>query len=75
MQPTNEQQEQALLVQHDIVELLARLSREGIPATIIMTGAAAALADVLSRTWGEKSVAKWFFAQWQVAHEILGKDS
>lgn len=70
--PTEAQQQQALLVHHDVRELLAKLAGEGIDARIVVTGAAAALADVLSGTWGAESVAPWFASQADMVRKVFG---
>lgn len=68
---TDEQEQQALLVQHDVLETINRLGREGIDPRLIMAGLAAATSDLLTSTFGNTAVAPWFDGQAAVARELL----
>lgn len=72
MLPTDEQAQQAVLVHHDTSELIARLSREGVDARIIMAGLAAATSELVANAFGPSEVGGWFDRQAAMARQILG---
>lgn len=70
IEPTAEQNEQALLVQGDIVALVNRLLKEGNDARIVMAGMGAATADLITCTFGPTAVAPWFQKQADMVREL-----
>lgn len=59
-EPTQEQADQAAIVQHEVVELMSKLAIEGIDWRVVLTGAGCAIADILDRNIGGAAVPRWF---------------
>ncbi len=70
VQPTPEQEAQAVLVQHDIVEVFNRLGREGVDPRIILSGAGAATAFLLAGVFGSASIEPWFAKQVELVRDL-----
>ena len=70
-QPTQEQQDQALLVQMEIAEAVNRMSREGFDPRVLIAGMAAATADTVTTFFGNEAVAPWFAKQAEMVGEIM----
>lgn len=60
IEPTVEQAEHCLLVQHEAIELINRLKAEGIDPRVIMAGIAAAAAGAVQTFYGAEEVSIWF---------------
>ena len=69
--PSDEQQQQALLVQHDVIEVLNRLAKEGIDRRIIMAGLGSATADLITCSFGPQAVAPWFDRQAEMVRRAI----
>ena len=70
-QPTQEQCEQALVVQRDFDELINRLLLEGIDVRVIMAGLSASTSGLLTTTFGAGCVPHWYEVQARVAADVL----
>lgn len=73
IQPTREQQDQAVLVQGEICEAINRLAREGFDPRVIMAGIAAASSDLVFKVFGQQAVPMWFAKQAEITAELIGK--
>lgn len=62
-EPTAAQQQQAILAQHEFVELTNKLIKEGIAPQIVLVGLATAAADTITSVFGAEKVAPWFGRQ------------
>ncbi len=70
-EPTQAEQDQALLVQNEMVELANRLRGEGLIPPIIIAGMGAAIADVLTTIYGNESVPPWFAKQAEMTDALI----
>ena len=70
-EPTQEQQDQALLVQIEVIEALNRMRREGFDPRILIAGLAAAAADTVTTYFSNEAVAPWFAKQAEMVDEIM----
>lgn len=68
--PNAEQEAQARLVQHDVVELINRLCLEGIDRRVIMAGLGTAIADLVTCTFGPSAVVPWFQKQADICADL-----
>ena len=68
--PTKLQDAQITLAQHDIVEMLNRLGREGMDPRIVLAGLAAATAGLLVSVFGSTAVAPWFEGQALIVRDL-----
>lgn len=59
-QPTALEAEQAAVVQVEVLELFAKLEREGVSWQVALTGAATAIANVVMQQVGPAEVPVWF---------------
>lgn len=64
--PTHEQQAHAQLAEHDIVETINRLLREGIDPIVVIAAIGAATADTITSVFGATAVAPWFEKQGEI---------
>lgn len=71
--PTDEQQEQAILAQHDLCETINRLGREGIDPRVILAGLGAATADLITCNFGPDAVAPWFLQHGELITQMMGR--
>ena len=65
--PTRSHEDQALLAQHDVLELMARLGSEGFDARAVLAGVASGMAAMVASVFGMDAVAPWFANQARVA--------
>ena len=70
-QPTQEQQDQALLVQIELIEALNRMRREGFDPRILIAGIAAAAADTVTTYFGNQAVEPWFAKQAEMVADVM----
>jgi hypothetical protein len=63
IEPSREQQEQALLAQNENIEVINRLVREGIDGRVDLAGLGSAAADTVTCLFGPRAVAAWFATQ------------
>lgn len=72
IEPNAEQQAQALIAHHEIIETMNRLIREGFDARIVMAGVGAATSDLITTQFGNTAVAPWFEKQAQMVRDVTG---
>lgn len=72
-QPSPFDQDQGVLVQHEIVECINRLIIEGVDRRIIMAGVGAAACDLVTCTFGLGAVPTWFDEQAAVARALIAQ--
>lgn len=70
--PTQEEQDQALLVQIEIAEALHRMRAEGIDPRIVIAGTAAAIGHAIAEMYGADRVAPWFANQANMIDGLMG---
>lgn len=70
--PTAEQREQAVLAQHEIVETINRLIREGIDYRVVLAGVGSAAADFITCTVGRSAIAPWHDMQAKIVRQAIG---
>jgi len=63
IQPTEEQQAHAIIVQNQLLEHFGSLINEGIDVRIIMAGIGSATAAMIAGAYGPAAVAPWFEEQ------------
>lgn len=63
IEPTVEQTDQCAIVQQDVIELIERLTNEGIDLRVVLAGLAAATSFTVMKAYGPKEVPVWFARQ------------
>lgn len=71
IEPTEEQQAEALAVQREVISTINRLGREGVHPAILTAGVGAALADLVTSQHGAQMVPKWFQRQALIAAKLV----
>lgn len=67
---TDEQQSQAAIATHDIIETVNRLLREGIHPELVIAGIAAAASDTITSVYGAGVLARWFDSQATLVRQL-----
>lgn len=75
-EPTADEARLAERVQHELIDAMNLLGREGIDPRIILAGAGSAVADLVASRFGMHAVPRWFATQAKItADAIAGCDS
>lgn len=69
--PSAEQEEQARLVQVDLVTVISEAINAGTDPRVALAGIAAAAADTLTSIFGQSAVVPWFEMQATIARRMI----
>lgn len=72
---TDEEKAQSVIVEHDLIELMNRLLKEGFSARTILHGINAAIKDFIVSVFGLPNVLPWYVAQCHIVRaQVYGDD-